>query len=76
MPQKWKESFIVPIYKKSDKTDCSNYRGISLLPTAYKILSSIRVSWLTPYVEEITGDRNCRSDVIDRILIRYSSFVR
>jgi hypothetical protein len=33
LPQQRKESVIVPIYKKGDKTDCSNYRGISLLPT-------------------------------------------
>jgi hypothetical protein len=25
LPNQWKESFIVPIYKKGNKTDCSNY---------------------------------------------------
>jgi hypothetical protein len=29
----WKEPNVVPIHKKDDKTDCSNYRGISLLST-------------------------------------------
>jgi len=33
LPEKWKESIIVPIHKKGDKTDCNNYSGISLLPT-------------------------------------------
>jgi hypothetical protein len=40
-PEEWKESVIVSIYKKGDKTDCSNYPGISLLSTTYKILSNI-----------------------------------
>jgi hypothetical protein len=38
LPDQWKESIIVPIHKKDDKTDCNNYRGISLLSTSYKIL--------------------------------------
>jgi len=54
--EEWKESIIVPIYKKDDKTDCGNYRGMSNLPTTYKMLSTILLSRLTPYAEEITGD--------------------
>jgi hypothetical protein len=38
LPDQWKESIIVPIHKKGDKTDCNNYRGISLLSTSYNIL--------------------------------------
>jgi len=28
LPQQWKESITVPIRKKCNKIDCSNYRGI------------------------------------------------
>jgi hypothetical protein len=55
-PEEWKESIIVPIYKKGDKTDCSKHRGISLLPTTCKILSNILLSRLTPYAEDVIGD--------------------
>ena len=58
-PEEWKESIIVPIYKKGDKTDCNNYRGISLLPTTYKVLSNILLSRLIPYAEEVIGDHQC-----------------
>jgi hypothetical protein len=56
LPDQWKESIIIPVYKKGDKIDCSNYRGISLLSTTYKILSNILLSRLTRYAEEIIGD--------------------
>jgi len=51
LPQGWKELIIVPIYKKGDKTDCSNYRGTSILLNTCKMLSNILLSRLTPYVE-------------------------
>jgi len=50
---------LYPIYKKGDKTDCSNYRGIWVLLTTYKILSSILPSRLIAYAEEIIGDHQC-----------------
>jgi len=59
LPDEWKESIIVPIYKKGDKTDCSNYRGISLFPTTYKILSNIPLSRLTPHTEKFVEDHQC-----------------
>jgi hypothetical protein len=55
LPQQWKESTNVATYKKGDKTDFGNYRGLSLLPTTYKMLSIIFVR-LTAYVDEIIGD--------------------
>jgi hypothetical protein len=59
LPHQWKESIVVPIHKKGDKTDCCNYRGISLLSTSYKILSNILLFRLIPYADEIIGDYQC-----------------
>jgi hypothetical protein len=41
IPNEWKRSIIVPIYKKGDKRKPENYRGINLLNTCYKIFSKI-----------------------------------
>ena len=30
LSEEWKESIIVPIHKKVDKTDCNNYRVMSI----------------------------------------------
>ena len=58
-PEKWTESIIIPIFKKGDKTDCNNYRGISLLSTSHKILSNIILNRLLPYSDDIIGDYQC-----------------
>jgi len=59
LPQYWKESVIVRIYKNGDTTGYSNFRGISLLPTTYKMLSNIIISRSTPYEDEIIGYHQC-----------------
>jgi hypothetical protein len=59
LPHQWKDSIVVPIHTKGDKTECSNHRGISLLSTSYKILSNILLSRLILYADEIIRDHKC-----------------
>jgi hypothetical protein len=72
LPDQWKESIVVPVHKKGDKTVCSNYREISLLSTSYKMLSNILLSRIRPYIDEMIGDHQCgfrrNRSIIDQIL--------
>jgi len=60
MSQQREESITVPIFKKGEKTECSNYRGISLLPTKYKISVNNLVSMLIPNAGEFIGHHQYR----------------
>jgi sorting nexin-29 len=46
-------------FTKTDKTDCNNYSGISLLSTSYEMLSNIILSRLSLYIDEIGGGHHC-----------------
>jgi len=72
--EEWKDSITVPIYKKTDKTNNTNYRGTSIISTTYKILSSILLSRLTTYAEENTGDNQWNYDAECKII--YSALVK
>lgn len=59
MPREWETGEIVTIHKKGDQQICSNYRGLTMLNTAYKILSSIIQSRLTKETGQILGQYQC-----------------
>lgn len=40
-PDKWKISFVTPIFKSGDNTNVENYRPISILPSVSKIFDKI-----------------------------------
>lgn len=48
LPKTWNEAIIIPMHKKGDKTKCKNYRGISLVNSAYKVFAKILLNRLTP----------------------------
>ena len=83
-PKEWKRAIIVPVYKKKDKLDCNNYRGISLLCHSSKIMTTIIMERIKKRTEEIlseeqAGFRTSRS-TIDQIFTlrqlaeKYSDF--
>lgn len=41
MPDRWRLGVISPIYKKGDKHNVNNYRGVTLLDVTYKIYATI-----------------------------------
>ena len=41
VPDSWKEAYVIPIYKKGDRTDPANYRPISLTSHLCKVLEKI-----------------------------------
>jgi len=41
IPEGWKEGWIHPIYKKGEKNKAENYRGITLMDTAYKLYAMV-----------------------------------
>jgi hypothetical protein len=53
------ERVICCTYSQNGYKPTSNYRGISLLSVSYKILSSILLSRLIRYADEIIGDNQC-----------------
>jgi len=59
MPTEWNVSIICPIHEKGDIMECSNYRCVSLLNAAYKILSSILLARISPFAENIIGNYQC-----------------
>ena len=53
MPQQWKDAMIMVLHKKKGRTQCGNYRGISLVAHTGKILLKIIARRLSEYCEHV-----------------------
>ena len=55
VPQDWVDGIMLPLYKgKGSKTNCGDYRGISLLEAVGKVFSKVLsnrlIKWICPNV--------------------------
>jgi len=55
-PADWGKAVIVPLHKKGDKMECSNYRGISLLSIPSKVYTKVLQQRLKKKVEEVLAE--------------------
>ena len=55
-PQDWKRSVFIPIPKKGNAKECSNYRTVALISQASKIMLRILQARLQQYVNEELPD--------------------
>jgi sorting nexin-29 len=75
IPSNWRTCIICPIFKKGDKLDCNNYRGITLLNVVNKVLSTLISEKLKIITERITGEyhygfRRDKSTIAQLFIIR------
>ena len=59
IPADLRDALIVTLFKKGDKSLCSNYRGISLLSAVGKLFAKILLNHLTPLAEEVLPESQC-----------------
>lgn len=52
LPEEWKMGIVVPLFKKGNPNEPKNYRGITLMATAYKIYTEIIRKRLVVEIEE------------------------
>lgn len=73
LPQQWKEC-VISVYRMSVTADCSNYQGIVLLLTMYKMSQHLLLR-LTPYADRIYGGQPVDFGLIELLLVGFSVFV-
>ena len=59
LPSDWSLTLLYTVLTKGDVTICSNYRGISLLTIAYRILPCVLCERLKPFVNKLIGSYQC-----------------
>ena len=52
VPDSWKEAVVIPILKKGDAQNKENYRPVSCLTAASKVLEKVVCEQMTSYLEE------------------------
>ena len=75
IPEDWCKGLIVKLPKKGDLTNCGNWRGITLMPTAAKVMGKVIIKRISRGVDkklrkEQAGFRSGRSTIEQIFVLR------
>jgi len=59
MPQEWETGMVINLHKKGTKSKCETYRGLTLLPTAYKLFANTIKNRLNEHLEDEMVEEQC-----------------
>jgi len=59
VPADWSQAVVIPIYKKGNKEDCNNYRGIALLSVPGKAFARLLLNRIRPTIEDRLAENQC-----------------
>ena len=74
IPRDWKVSYINSIYKRGNRNECSNYRGISITSSIgklYERVLKVRIEGEAAEIEEQSGFRAGRSCVDNMFTLKH-----
>jgi len=74
-PQDWKRSVLIPIPKKGNAKECSNYRTITLISHASKIMLKILQARLQQYVNQELPDVKLNLEKAEETEIKFLTSV-
>jgi len=76
LSEEWKDLIIIPISEKGEKTDCSNYRSMSLFSTTYKLYPASCCHCKLHMQRILMGIISMNFNAVGQLLIIYSAFVK
>ena len=56
-PSAWKDALVVPVFKRGDRSNLSNYRPISLLPVVSKVCERVVYNKLSHFLSSFLSER-------------------